>query len=217
MFALVPVALNSIVLVGLGLLFHKLSRHSYPHRPKPAAANTHRTQDIAPELRAGFRPEDVDAALADVGEAFDIDREDLDRLLRQVELRALARSQGGLTCADIMSRDVISIASSASPDEARALLLEHNIRTLPVLGEDGALLGTVGLRELSRSADHVSDITTPAVTAAAATAALNLIATLTDGRTHAVVITDEDRKILGLVTQTDLLTTLSRLPGLRVG
>jgi len=215
MFALVPVALNSCVLVLLGWVFHKISRHSYPHRAKPAPANLHGTQDPSPQLRAGFQPEDVDAALADVGEAFDIDREDLDRLLRQVELRALIRSQGMLTCADIMSRDVISIGASVSPQRANALLLEHRVRTLPVIGDDGLLKGTIGLRELSGPADAVAEIMRPASTASPEAPALSLITTLTDGQTHAVVVVDDEHHILGLVTQTDLLTTLSRLPGLR--
>jgi CBS domain-containing membrane protein len=41
----------------------------------------------------------------------------------------------------------------------------------------------------------------------------SLIATLTDGRTYAVVIVDESDCILGLVTQTDVLIAISRSLG----
>ena len=99
-----PVALNSCILVGLGLLFHKLSKRNYPHVvPKPAE-NTHQTIDLPSAVRVGFREEDVDAALEALDETFDIDRADLSRLLQQVELQAAIRSNGKISCADIMSR-----------------------------------------------------------------------------------------------------------------
>lgn len=77
-FAFLPVALNSVSLVAVGLLFHRLSRHSYPHRPAPA-----------PE--AGLHMADIDAALEDMHENFDIAREDLDALLSRAELHAARR------------------------------------------------------------------------------------------------------------------------------
>jgi len=39
---------------------------------------------------------------------------------------------------------------------------------------------------------------------------VSLAETLTDGRTHAVMITDGGGRLLGLVTQTDLLAALAR-------
>lgn len=77
-FALLPVALNSVSLVAIGLLFHRVSGHSYPHRPAPAAD-------------AGLHMADIDAALEDMHESFDIAREDLDALLSRAELHAARR------------------------------------------------------------------------------------------------------------------------------
>lgn len=77
-FAFLPVALNSVSLVAAGLLFHRFSRHSYPHRPAPAPA-------------AGFHLADIDAALEDMHESFDISRADLDALLSRAELHAAQR------------------------------------------------------------------------------------------------------------------------------
>jgi CBS domain-containing membrane protein len=211
-FAIVPVALNCVLLVSLGWIFHRFSRHSYPHIPAAKPANTHGTQDLPPQLRAGFRGEDVDAALTDLGEIFDIDRDDLDRLLRQVEHRAFIRSHGALSCADIMSRDVISIDGESTVDMAHMQLLDHAIRTLPVVDAANHLIGTVGLRELARPAAHVVDVMRPAATATPDAPAFALLGPLTDGSHHAVIIVDDDRRILGLVTQTDLLIALSRIP-----
>lgn len=209
LFALVPVGLNCVVLVGFGWLFHKFSRHAYPHRSSPIV-QTHGTSDLPAQLRVGFRTEDVDAALADLGETFDIDRGDLDHLLRRVELRAFERSQGFVSCADIMSRDVIRIDENAEPPMARALLLEHAVRSLPVVDRAARVVGAVGLRELSRPGLRVRDLMSEARTVAPDAPALRLIDPLTDGRTHAVVVVDANRRAVGIVTQTDLLAAISR-------
>lgn len=208
MFALLPVGVNSVLLTLIGFGFHKLSRHSYPHRPAPTPANLHATADPAPTLRVGFQTADIDAALSDLDDTFDISREDLDRLLRQVELRALARKHGVITCAELMSRDIVSIDADASARDARRLLLAHNVRVLPVLA-GGRLAGTIGLREAGGEG-QVSDVMSPAATARPDAPAFGLVPVLTDGRTHAVIVVGEDRGVLGVVTQTDLLAAMSR-------
>ncbi len=209
LFPLVPVALNSTILVTLGFLFHRLARRNYPHVASPVA-NSHGTADPPAEQRVGFRPEDIDAALTTLDETFDIDRDDLERLLRQVELHAMVRSHRTLLCQDIMSRDVVSVPDQATVDEARRQLLDHNIRTLPVVDAEARLVGAVGLRELTNTTLTVKGVMSRAGTASPDTPAMSLLPVLTDGRSHAVVIVDAERRILGLITQTDLLAAAAR-------
>jgi CBS domain-containing membrane protein len=83
-FALVPVAIDAILLVAVAWLFHLVSGHSYPHRP---------TTKLATAIQAAFHRDDVDRALADMGDAFDISRDDLDLLLSRAEHHARARSK----------------------------------------------------------------------------------------------------------------------------
>lgn len=83
-FAFLPVGINSIALVTLAVFFHRWSGHSYPHRAPAALA-------AAP---AGFHQADIDAALADMHENFDISREDLDILLSRAEQHASRRAAG---------------------------------------------------------------------------------------------------------------------------
>ena len=216
LFPLVPVALNSCILVALGLLFHKLSRRAYPHVAAAAPANTHLTADSPSATRLGFLSEDVDAALAALDETFDIDREDLERLLQRVELQATIRRFGPVLCEDVMSKDVVMVNSHASAADARALLLRHNIRTLPVVNDSGRLVGSVGLRELSDADGTVAAALSPTsiATASPTQPALSLLPALTDGRTHAVIVVTGERHVIGLISQTDLLGVIARaLPG----
>jgi CBS domain-containing membrane protein len=88
MFPLVPVGINAVILAATGVLFHRLTRHSYPHRPAPVPAKEAWTP-VTPH------PEDLDAALAEMGETFDISREDLDRLFESVRRHGERRLKAG--------------------------------------------------------------------------------------------------------------------------
>jgi CBS domain-containing membrane protein len=83
-----PLGLNLVVLIGAGWLFHHMTGSSYPH----AVTNT-------PARSAGTLPvsyeEDIEAVLADVDEALDIEREDLRVLLSTLAVRLAARSKAG--------------------------------------------------------------------------------------------------------------------------
>jgi CBS domain-containing membrane protein len=80
-FALVPVGVNSLALVALGIAYHRLTGRSYPHRAAPPVA----------AAESGLHLADIDAAVADLHESFDIAREDLDALLTRAEVHAAAR------------------------------------------------------------------------------------------------------------------------------
>jgi CBS domain-containing membrane protein len=89
LFAFAPVGLNSIALLSLATFFHRATGHSFPHRPAIEGE-----QAIAMQAAVGLLPQDLDAALADMHETFDIGREDLDALLVAAELHARRRRQG---------------------------------------------------------------------------------------------------------------------------
>jgi CBS domain-containing membrane protein len=145
-----------------------------------------------------------------MNETLDVSRADIDTLLRRVEQRALLRRHGELTCADIMSRDVVSVSAEGSPTEAKALLLKHDIRTLPVVDSEKRLLGTVGLRELANAQQSEVLPISEAVTARPDEAAVGLLPRLTDGVAHAVMVVDRAYHVVGVISQTDLLATLGK-------
>lgn len=208
LFPFVPVAINSMALVALGLVFHRLSGRAYPHRPPTPGVDTHRTLDVPAQLRVGFQAADIDAALHVLNETLDVDRDDVARLLQQVELQAAGRTSGDLKCADIMSRDIITVGPGDDVDAARSLLLSHGVRALPVIAGTRELLGIVSLRELARAEGNVGASMSKAATAATDDSAISLVPALIDGTSHAVVIVDAQRRLLGLVTQTDLIVAM---------
>ncbi|WP_037492623.1 HPP family protein [Sphingomonas sp. PAMC 26605] len=80
-FAFVPVALNAMLLALAGVAFHRLSRHSYPHHA------------LAAPPTAPFLTADIDLALADLGDGFDVSRADLEALIGRVAFHAAARTR----------------------------------------------------------------------------------------------------------------------------
>ncbi len=214
LFALVPVGMNAVLLTVLGIAFHQFTDRRYPISLAPPLppANPIGTADLPPLARAGYTDEDIERAIADIGEAYDISHGDLARLLRQVERRTLERTHGQLTCADIMSRDVIKVGTGTTIEAAKRLLLDQGVRTLPVIDREGSVAGCVGLREVSAEGEFVDDVLSPALIARPADPVTSLVDPLTDGRHHAALVIDEAGALQGLVTQTDLLAVLARSP-----
>lgn len=70
------VAANTAALLGAGWLYHRFSHHSYPHRAGPVAEA---------HLSSGLLRSDIEQALAESGETFDIDLNDLEGLLLRAE------------------------------------------------------------------------------------------------------------------------------------
>jgi CBS domain-containing membrane protein len=84
---LTVVLVNSLLLVAIGWIFHRFSGHSYPHRAKPVEGKA-----LSPAPASGLLMDDIDKALDDLGETFDISREDLALLLERAEVHAAERS-----------------------------------------------------------------------------------------------------------------------------
>jgi len=212
LFALNPVAVDSVLLTVAGLAWGRLTGHAYPHRPPAPAASPHRTQDPAPERRVGYSPVDLDQALARYGELLDVSREDLDALFRQVELSAAQRLHGQILCGDVMSKDVISLHHDQSSESALAYLAEHDLRTAPVVDADNRVIGMARRAELQaarrRPVEAAMDPFAHKVRETTPIAALLPI--LSGGHTHEAMVVDGERRLIGVITQTDLLAVLYR-------
>lgn len=204
-----PVLLNSALLLGAALVYNNLTRRPYPHvTPVPAA---HRTSDPPSQDRVGYTPADIDEALKHFGQLLDVDRDDLDALFREVEAQAHRRLHGEITCAAIMSRDVVTVSPDSSTGLALALLRAHTLNVLPVVDAEGRLVGRVGYAELAESAGDVLHAMSDRIERAAPETAIDrLLPLLSRGHVHEVMIQDGDGRLVGVVTQTDLLAALYR-------
>jgi len=210
LFAFLPVGANSVLLVLTGLIFHRFSGHSYPHVPAAAPRHPHGTADAPPARRGGLTDSDVDAILVEMRESFDIDRDDLVEMMRRLDERTLAQTPGLPRCGDIMSRDVVTISYDATVAEAREKMLARRLRCLPAVNRRGVYIGMIEARHLIGDAALVAAVMTSAPVARQETPALTFASALASGRAYEVVVVDSDDRILGLITQTDMLAAALR-------
>lgn len=221
-FALWPVAANSCLMLLLALVFNNLAQRRYPHHPG-LQAHPHRTADPLPSARLGFSSDDLDAALAAHGELLDISKDDLEDILTRAQLRADRRKWGDVRCSDIMSRDVVQIGPDDTLDAAWGLLARHKIKALPVVAGSGVLVGIVSLHDFflghsaptSRQAPamstarRVADIMTRKVRMARPEQPMvDLVALFSDGGLHHMPVVDAQERVVGMITQSDLVAAL---------
>jgi CBS domain-containing membrane protein len=143
-FALMPVCLNSTLIVLAALVFNNLTGRRYPHTQQSAMRNVHETRDPVPTARIGFAREDLDAALARYGQVLDVSRDDLEAILFETEIQAYARRFGIITCATVMSKDAVTVGPGMPLAEAWRLLRRHGLHALPVLDRARRVVGVVG-------------------------------------------------------------------------
>ncbi len=128
------------------------------------------------------------------------------------------------TVATVMTRDVVTIAESASLAEAARILDEHKITGLPVVDAGGKLVGVLSQTDLvrARASQHLWEtwpglavrhlMTKPALTISAA-ASLGDAAELMEAQHvhRLVVVGDDEATPIGIVSTSDLVRVLAEL------
>jgi CBS domain-containing membrane protein len=226
---------DSVLLVLMAVTYNNLTGRSYPH-VQHAHVNPHATRDAVPTVRLGFKPEDLDAVLQQHNQVLDISRDDLESLFMQTEQRAYQRRFGIISCADIMSRDIVSAEFGTGLDDAWQQMRAHRVTCLPVLNRARRVIGIVtqtdfldhgGLddyrsirqqlrRFLRKSgvthtekAEVVGQIMTQhPTTARTDTPIVDLVPLMADSGFHHIPIVDHEQRFVGIITQSDLVAAL---------
>ncbi len=230
-FAFMPVALGSAVLVAVAAIYAPLTGRRYPLRqynePSPNG-----TRDVRPTERLGLGEDDLVEILTSYRQSLNLGVEDLARLLAAAELKAAANRAAPETASDIMSRDLVTVTPSTPLTDVRQLFVEHGFTSLPVVGEDGCYRGVIFQLHLIEGAlvdpapSHgwrlpslpwsvkvdpktATDIMRTPPVAHSDTPIGALLPMLAGSRSDAVPVLDGGR-IVGIVTQTDLIAALAR-------
>lgn len=216
-FAFLPVMLDAVVLVLAGALYNTLTRRPYPNAapPTPAARSSR------------FTAADLDAALAHYNQVVAVGRKDLEALLHEAETHAYRRTLGELRCAEIMSRDLVTVNANDSMSRAWRLLHEHSIKALPVVDGQRQVVGIVTLADFVRRLapavagtaeaalqGTVSDVMSRHVRVAADThRVVELLPLFSEGGHHHLPVVNAERALVGMITQSDVVRALHRSVG----
>ena len=236
LFALLPVALNSVLMVAAALLINNLSGRRYPHAQRTPLLNAHLTADPAPIARLGFQPEDLDAVLARYNQVLDVSRDDLEDIILATEAQAYGRRFGVITCGSIMSKDVVTAEFATELGEAWRTMRHHHLHAMPVLNRARRVIGMVAqgdflrysdlddfptlgarLKALIRRTPHThSDkpgvvgqiMTTPVVSATVDTPIVELVPLMANSGLHHIPVLDHAQRFAGIVSQSDVIAAL---------
>ena len=219
-FALFPVLANSLLLVLVGLAYHRATRRA------PAAPAIGRAGSAA-DVDA-----DLDAVLARYNQVLDISRDDLKALLEDTQLRAYQRALANIRCRDIMSRDLVTVNHATPLAAAWALYRQHRIKALPVVDAAGGIVGIVTPADFMRAAgldgedpfgearrvardagtavpECIGQIMTRKVRVAGAERRLlELIPLFGSTGHHHIPIVEAGGRVVGIVTQSDVVAAM---------
>lgn len=234
-FALAPVALGSVVLVLLAILYARATGRHYPFRQFTEPHDLG-TTDAPPAERIGLSEDELSGLLQRYRQSLNLGVEDLARLIGAAEMQAASHRTGPLTAAEIMSRDLVTVHPDTPLTDVAGLFRRHGFTSLPVVQEGDKFLGMIfqihlirrgredAVRQnrgfgaaMARLLDprravpvRASDImisVTPRVLAD--TPAGALIPMLAERGCEAVPVLERGR-IRGVVTRTDLIAALAR-------
>jgi len=230
-FLLTPMALNVAVMLLTSLLYQRLLlAKPHPLVPPPGEAK--------PAQRFGVRAEDLRAALAEMNEFIDVDERELGEIYNIAAARAFHREFGETTAAKLMNANPLTVEFGTDLEEAWALMHKHRIKALPVLDRGRHVIGIVTqsdffrharaeqfqslggkLRELLRPSPTIHSqkpevvgqiMSYPAITAGDGQRLPELALLLTKRGIHQLPVVDERNKLVGIITQTDLIAALYR-------
>jgi CBS domain-containing membrane protein len=230
-FVLAPIAIQSAALLTAAIVFHAVTRHRYPH-----SGCQNLNKGVVPAaMSSGFTHADLEAVLNRRGELLDIDPADLESLLRETQLQAYARKFNELTCAHIMSRPVIPVSATTTAKAAWDTLKRHGVKALPVTDATNGVIGIVTRADLvdhaparqlgalwedfrqrfrgrpTLCADTVGAVmTTHVCTVDAAQPIVELVPIFANHGHHHIPVLDASRRLIGMITQLDLISGLYR-------
>lgn len=225
--AVFPVMVNVTVLLLLGAAYNRATGRIYP-------ASLSGRRPAAPADAAQFAREDIDQALADFNGVLDISRADLERLLHHAGQAAFRRTLGTLRCADFMSHPPLAVEASLSLREAWALMRKHEIKALPVVDAQAQVEGIVTVADFMRQAYADSPeglgqrlkalvlgrsgvasqtvgqiMSSPVQVADERQHAMELVPLFSHGGHHHLPVVDDQGRLVGVITQTDLVRVLA--------
>ncbi|MFC3568085.1 HPP family protein [Paracoccus simplex] len=234
-FVLAPVLTGTLALVGFAMIYARLTGRRYPFRqfdePGP-----HGTADHPAMERLGLSKDELTEILQRYRQSLNLGVEDLARLIGAAELQAATHRTGPLTAADVMSRDLVTVGPQSRLARVADIFRRHGFTSLPVVENGDQFLGVIFQLHLIRRArddafrhDRRFSVAMSELLNAkpgAPTRAREIMQTdpphvapdtpigallpmLASGECDAVPVLDGPR-IVGIVTQTDLLSALAR-------
>lgn len=217
-FVLWPVGLNSLLLLAAALAFNNATGRRYPHQPS-------RNRDTRSETA-------VATVLHRQDEVIDVGQHDLATLVEEVEVEIAQEKPRVASCADLMRPETQLLPASMPLPDAFDRMCIAQRASLPVIGESERCIGLAEQGQLARhlwSAGRnkpgellpggdavlatvgVGEVISPLRTFVRPETPITVVADamIAEGTAYFPVL-DGDGKVVGAITQADLIRWLAR-------
>lgn len=237
---LAPVSLNVFTLLVIALYVNNmLPGRRFPLAP-PAAAGEKPTPPPALTFgRMTLTKDDIEDALKEMNAYIDVTEEDLEQIYTRASLQHMRKQMGEVYCRDIMVRDVATAEYGDEVETVWETMRRRKLKGVPVIDRARRVIGVITIVDFLKRADtghthprfidrlrefirrtpgpsaakpeSVGEImTAPALTATEDMHIVSLIPLFSEHNIHHVPIVDHERRLVGMVTQTDLSVALYR-------
>ncbi len=238
-FVVATLGLNVLTLLLLALIVNNaIPGRRYPQRRSISSAKQDSAQG-AGMARFALTRTDLEAALKEMNAYIDVTESDLEQIYARAELHVHRRRLGAITCADIMTREVVSAEYGDEIERVWATMQERKIKGMPIVDRARRVAGMVTIVDFMKRVgpcepgtlfdrlcgfirrtpgvyaekpEVVGDIMShPAVMARDDAHIVTLVPLFRAHGIHHVPIVDAENRLVGIVTQSDVMDALYRL------
>ena len=144
-FMLVPVGINVGLMLILAVIINRwVMNRDYPSAlSRKEAAKGQRESSYRPSNKIGISKQDIELALKNSDSFVDITATELSHLLSNAEMNTFKRVQSGISCADIMVREVISVEYGTEVEDAWKLIQTKKLKAIPVVDSANRVIGII--------------------------------------------------------------------------
>ena len=235
-----PVGLNVITLLVIALAVNNMfPGRRYPLLSPGTPKEKQLPSPSLTFGRMALSKEDIESAVKEMNAYIDVSKADLEQIYSRASLHNMRRQMGEVYCRDIMVRDVATAEFGEDLETVWETMRRRKLKGLPVIDRARRVVGVITIVDFLKRADaHQAHprfferlrgfirrtpgmtankpeavgqiMSAPAITAPEDTHIVSLIPLFSEHRIHHVPIVDRDRRLVGMVTQTDLTVALYR-------
>ncbi len=208
LFVLAPVAVNALALLLVAIVVNNLTGRRYPHRPAAGTPPGAATQ-------IGITTPDVERAMTRLADRLDVLPADVVAIVRDAENHALDRRLGSVPVSSIMNPDPALVHPFESLYRARMLLVQRQVKTLPVVDDERRVVGVVSIidlftRDLVELESVDTIMRTDVTTIDATTPVAELVPFMTTEGYKNLPVVDDAGRLVGMITRGELIAVLHR-------
>jgi CBS domain-containing membrane protein len=227
-FVLTPVLINIFVMLIMVIIINRAClKRDYPQSFNP----------IIPKSESRLSQQDVQQALKKGGEFIDVNVTKLHELLLSAEQQKLERLHGEITCADIMSKEIVAVEYGDEVEIAWQKMHHEKLKAIPVVDKANRIIGIVTWVDFFKFVEmspyvnfqekflafirRTPDVTTHKpevvghimnkhVISLSETAPItDLIQLFSTQKHQQIPIVNDENRLVGMVFQTDLISALN--------